>query len=101
MKNQVANTIYNQLGGRVFSIMTGTQLWVSGSDYAGFKVGSNAKKVQYMKVTLNGLDLYDVEFSRLNGKTLGLVKLSEVSNVYAEDLKQVFEHHTGMYTSIR
>lgn len=65
-----------------------------------FKFMAGAKnKARYMKITLNSMDLYDVEFSsfRKFEKTVR----GSFNNVYAEDLKSLFEKETSLYLSLR
>jgi hypothetical protein len=93
---EVPTTILAQLGGRRFMMMTGAV--VSGDEatlYVRFKGSTVANKVH---VTLNGRDLYDVEFFKVRGVNARSVK--SLSDVYAEDLQRIFTDVTGLYTSL-
>jgi hypothetical protein len=92
-----AREILNQLGGNRFAVMTGARDFMSTGNGVQFRIGRNAKSVNRVAVTLNGLDLYDVMF--WNVRSAKATIRSEVENVYADQLRSVFENHTGMYTS--
>lgn len=67
---------------------------------------SGSRAANYIRITLNGLDLYDVEFvklGRLNRKTFAMSPnktTGEFSDIYAEDLKRIIEQFTGLYLSL-
>ena len=63
------------------------------------KIGRNKTSSNYLKITLNMLDLYDVRFSRVSPMG-GERSVTEYNNVYNDSLVDVFEKHTGMYTSL-
>lgn len=94
---QVAKTIQKQLGGKRFSVMTGAKNYVGGKDYLSFKF-PRSKGVNYLKITLNGMDLYDLEFGYIHGMKYAVKK--SVTGVYAEDLQKIFTEVTGLYTSL-
>lgn len=95
---QVANTILAQLGGAGrLAMMCGCKQFVGGENSLSFKVGSNAKKVTAMMVTLDPTDTYTVAV--FTGRGINMTKREELSDVYAEDLKRIFESTTGMYLS--
>lgn len=95
---QVANTILAQLGGAgLLAMMCGCKNFVGGSNSLTFKVGTNEKKVTAMVITLDPTDTYTVAVFK--GRGIGMAKSEELSDVYAEDLKRIFESSTGMYLS--
>lgn len=57
------------------------------------KNGSNA-----LRVTLDPSDTYTVEFLRVHGGKLTTKKV--VSDVYCDQLTELFERETGLYLSI-
>lgn len=67
------------------------------SNWLSFRV-KGSPSINYIKVTLNGLDLYDMEFGKI-GRTSYKVVATE-SNVYADQLKPFIEKHTKLYTSL-
>ena len=61
-----------------------------------FKIGRNSKSISHIKIYHNMMDLYDVEFIRVRGTSMKVVK--KVNDVYAEDLQNIFSKYTGMAT---
>jgi hypothetical protein len=53
---------------------------------------------KYFKIKLNGLDLYDLEFGSI--RKFEYKVLNTYENVYAEDLKNIFEQETKLYLSL-
>lgn len=107
--SRVANTIYSQIGGRSYSIMTGSKKLVYGTtdegDYFLASIGRGAKNWanRWLIVYDRGSDLYIVRFLRViyRGKDMGKSKLiSEYRDVFAEDLMDLFEDETGMYLTL-
>jgi hypothetical protein len=98
----VATEILRQLGGRRFIAFTGAKYFFCDVNWLQFKIGRGAKNsINVVKVTLNGLDLYDVEFLRVRlGKTLSRVLVAKHENVYNDQLTEIFEQETGLYTSL-
>ena len=106
----VAQTIYQQLGGGRFAAMTGAKNFVALENGIKFNIGRNSSKANMVKITLNGLDLYDVEFSKytpfkFNYKT-GAIREEKVETVamfedyYGDMLQDAFTRVTGMYTHL-
>ena len=95
----IANEIYRQLGGNKFAVMTGAKNFIDIENGIRMKIGRNKTNHNWMEVTLNSLDLYDVAFAKLT--KLGERKsLKEYKNVYNDSLVELFERHTGMYTKL-
>ena len=95
----VANEIYRQLGGNKFAVMTGAKNFIDIENGIRMKIGRNKTNHNWMEVTVNSLDLYDVAFAKLT--KLGERKsLKEYNNVYNDSLVELFETHTGMYTKL-
>jgi hypothetical protein len=55
-------------------------------------------KANYIKITLNGKDLYDLEVGRIRGNTYKVVHQS--NDLYFDMLKPAIEKATGMYLSL-
>jgi hypothetical protein len=90
----VAQTILNQLGGmKRLVIMTGAYNFVASSNAVSFRIKN--RKVNYIKITLNGNDLYDLKFSRIVKYNENVVK--EYNDIYFDQLIPIFEETTGMY----
>ena len=95
----VANEIYRTLGGHKIVVMTGAKNFIDLKNGIRMKIGRNKTNANWMEITLNSLDLYDVAFAKLT--RLGERKsLKEYKNVYNDSLVSLFESHTGMYTSL-
>ena len=95
----VANEIYRQLGGNKFAVMTGAKNFIDLENGIRMKIGRNKTNHNWMEITQNSLDLYDVAFAKLT--KLGERKsLKEYKNVYNDSLVELFERHTGMYTKL-
>ena len=95
----VAKTILEQLGGNKFRVMTGAKNFMVFADCLAMKIGRNSSNSNYLKITLNAMDLYDMEFAKLT--KMGEKKsVTEYSDVYNDMLTDVFTSHTGMYTKL-
>lgn len=92
---EVAKTILQQLGGKQFQMMTGAKNFVADENSLQFKIGSNAKRVGYVRIQLDPDDTYTVQFTSSSGK---LIK--ELDMIYADQLQSVFTDYTGMYTRL-
>ena len=60
----VATEIHRQMGGQKMAVMTGAYGFLGDENSLTFRF-KMCKKANSCKVTLNGLDLYDVEFFRI------------------------------------
>tara|TARA_R110000787_G_scaffold217183_2_gene326064 strand:- start:1339 stop:1641 length:303 start_codon:yes stop_codon:yes gene_type:complete len=94
----VAKTILSQLGGNKFIAMTGAKNLAGDENSLSMRIGRNSSNSNYLKITLNSLDTYDLKFSRI--VKYQETKVQEYSNVYNEMLTDIFTKHTGMYTSL-
>jgi len=99
MDKRQAGEMLKQLGGNRFIAMTGAKNFAVGPKGAGFKIGKNAKNVNYVRIDLDkGKDLYDMYFNFVSVR--GVKLKSKVKGVYADQLQKMFTKHTGMYTSL-
>jgi hypothetical protein len=101
---EVSIAILNQLGGNKFKAMTGAKefgysVMDNGNINLTFKIGKNSEGVSHVSITLNGRDLYDVEFLKVSIKK-GRVVLKSLEDVYAEDLQDIFVTNTGLLTRL-
>ena len=97
MENKkIAYEILKQLGGNRFIAMTGAKNFgiTAGNNGIAFSI-PRTNRVKYVRITLNGLDTYDVEF--LNTKLKLIIKRI---NVYNDQLQAVFTAQTGLYTRL-
>jgi len=58
----IATTIYNQLGGHKFVVMTGAKNMVAIENGLRFNIGQNGSKAYTVKVILKGDDTYTMQF---------------------------------------
>ena len=94
-----ATTILNQLGGNKFRVMTGAKNFMDHGNALSMRIGRNSSNSNYLKITLNDSDLYDVRFSKVT--KMGEEKsVREFNDVYNDMLVEIFESLTGMYTSL-
>ena len=91
-----AEQILNQLGGRKFIAMTGAVCFSDGNTLITKFKGSRIANIMY--ITVNELDLYNVKIGKFKGLDLKTIK--EESNVYANDLRSIFESTTGLATNL-
>jgi len=109
--------IINQLGNNKFLAMTGSKILHYGYDKNGYvyltiKLVKNISKAQYLKIQLNYLDLYNMEFTRIKKsqnpeyKKMGIkiydeeIIPIEIQDVYCDQLQEIFTEVTGMYTRL-
>jgi len=96
---KVAETILEQLGGNHFRMMTGAKNLGGTEDSLSMRIGRNSSNSNYLKITLNSMDMYDMEFCKLT--RMGEKKsVTEYKNVYNDLMRGTFTAHTGMYTSL-
>ena len=95
-----AGEVLKQLGGNKFIAMTGAKDFLKDDNkqMITFKIGRNNKQINHIRITLNAMDTYDMEFLYCSVKG---VKLKSNSNgVYNDMLQAVFTEHTGLNTSL-
>ena len=98
MNNEIATTILNQIGGRQFIAMTGSKNFVNTGNGLLMKLSRNASGSQYLRITLNGGDVYDMEFYSVRG--IDIKMKNQIGGVYADQLYRIFEQVTGLYTRL-
>lgn len=93
---EIAKTIHSQLGGNKFSVMTGAKLSVINK---GLQIRLTLGKAKIVTVVLDeGMDLYEVKFFSLRKGETKL--LSSFEQVYCDELVDIFETNTGLYTHL-
>ena len=98
----VAKTISSQLGRQALFMMGAKNLMAitpKENEIGGliFKI-SGSKNCNWIRVSLNGLDLYDVEFIKVWGSKRTVKHRAE--NVYCDMLHALIEEQTGLYLSL-
>lgn len=98
----VAITILNQLGGNKFRAMTGAKDFYATNNSMGFRLpgggGFCKNGVNYVKITLNSMDTYDVEFKRIRGHKI--TDVAEHAGIYNDMLQAIFTKETGLDTHL-
>lgn len=100
MTHQVPQTILAQLGGSRFIAMTGAKSFVGGERTLSFHLPSKITKhnAKAMRITLNDMDLYDLELLKMRKFEVTLVDKNQ--NIHVEDLRKTFTEMTGLDTSL-
>lgn len=87
---EIATVILSQLGGsgRLNAMLGVKQLTIVENGLSiKYKVSS---PVNYIKITLNGLDLYNIEMGKIWGSNYKIV--NQVNDIFAEDMKNIIEN---------
>jgi hypothetical protein len=92
---EIASTILMQLGGtgRLKAFVGANNFIYDREGSVSFKF--KGKKANYVRITLNAMDYYDVVFKKISGMNVKTV--SELNDVDFEQLIPFFERETGMY----
>ncbi len=102
MSKEIAKIILNQLGGNKLIAMTGAKNLCALDEQCGglsFKLPKfSGVKVNYVKIVLNGSDLYDVEFGRIYGNKYTVI--SKHYDIYCDMLVELFEKETGLLAKL-
>lgn len=110
-RNVVVETILDQLGGRKFSVMTGSKNYLADGDTLRMTLVKNESKANRLEITLDRVtDTYKMRFYRytlggLNKCTLVWrdEKIEEIRSevgVYGDMLCKIFTAVTGFDTSL-
>jgi len=99
---QVAQTILNQIGKQAL-MMIGAKQFVADRDSVRFRIGRNCKGWNMIQIHLNYADdLYRVSFFRIRSKN-GVPMIAQTHTefgIYFDQLHEVIERNTGMYTKL-
>lgn len=97
---QVATTIYQQLGGNRFSLMTGAKDILSDGNALQFKLPARFANqgINFVRIKLERNDTYTMEFYKFRGLDLKAIETREM--VYADELRAVFTAVTGLDCSL-
>ena len=97
----IAQIIFQQLGGNRFKAMTGAHSFLATDKGLQFKLpGKNFAKdgINFVTVSLDSMDTYDVRFYRLRGNKQTLISAHEM--IYCDGLVDLFEDKTGLVTNL-
>jgi predicted acetyltransferase len=95
-----AGEVLEQLGGNKFIAMTGAKNFIKDDtkQMICFNIGRNSANVNGVRIVLNSMDTYDMEFLSVRA---GNIKIkSEAKGIYWDMLQEIFTEHTGMYTHL-
>lgn len=103
MKNQIAQTIFEQIGGRKFLVMTGAEAIAHEDCLMLDRISINRKRHTFEIKYNAGTDSYDCRLFTVGRKADGFVDVitvKQVNDVYADELQHVFCNCTGLFTSL-
>lgn len=96
-----ATIIASQLGGtRRLSVMIGAKYFAHDNNGTTLSFRfAGCSKMNHVKITLNSMDLYDIEFIKVRRATakVPFSTVKTIEGVYAEDLIRIFESATKLY----
>jgi len=92
----IATEIRNQIGHKALYMM-GAKHIAGDEKSLRFKI-RGSKRVNYIKVTLNSMDTYDIEFGKIWGR--GYKVIAEKHLVYNDMLHAIIETETGLCFSL-
>lgn len=97
MSKEQAMEIINQLGGfGKLKAMVSADGFMYHRDWLSFSFKGN-KKIDMIRIKLNAMDLYDINFYKFNKKNFELEDRAEYNGVYNDQLIEIFENTTGLY----
>lgn len=94
MTKQIAIEILKQLGGNRFIAMTGAKHFVHDDKMMAFQIPMR-NKIRGVRIYLNGMDTYDMEFLNRNFEVA-----DRAEGIYNDSLQNVFTQKTGLYTHL-
>ena len=78
--------------------MTGAKNLSSTENSLSFRIPRSKNSINYVKITLNSTDLYDVEYGKIYGYNYTIIKTE--NNIYDDMLVKSFEQNTGLHTKL-
>jgi hypothetical protein len=96
MTTSTADIIRDQIGNKALYMLGAKNLMNVGNGLSLRIRGS--RKVNYIKITLNGMDTYDMEFGKVHGLNYKVVATHE--GIYVDMMHKLIENETGLYTSL-
>lgn len=96
--SEIAMTIYQQLGGKAKAMIGAYDICSNhGGNALEFKF-KMSKVANHVSILLTPKDLYNITFKKIRGTSVKTVGVFE--DIYAEDLKHIFESTTGLYLTL-
>ncbi|MEG1894670.1 MAG: hypothetical protein RR162_00420 [Oscillospiraceae bacterium] len=107
----VVETILDQLGGRKFSVMTGSNNFIADGDTLRMKLAKNVSRANSLEITLDRVsDTYNMRFykytaGRVDKRTLAwredkTEEIRSEAGVYGDMLQKIFKAVTGFDTTL-
>lgn len=97
--NNIAKTIYEQLGAGRFVAMTGAKDFCAGSNSLQFRIGRGARNgINVVRITLDTSDTYIMECWSM--RNLTTKPRGRVDMIYADRLQATFTELTGLDTHL-
>jgi hypothetical protein len=96
---EIAKTILDQMGGNRFAVMTGSKQFIALQNGIKMKLTRNKANAQYLTITLNAMDTYDMQFFSID-KNFNLKIKQNVEGIYNDQLQRIFTQVTGLYTRL-
>lgn len=90
-------TTINQLGGRMFTMMTAASYYKVNENTLRVKF-KGSKNANCMDISLNENDLYNVKFIKIWGANVTYV--DSASDLYCDQLQSYFTEVTKLYTTL-
>ena len=97
---QIAKTILQQLGGNKFIAMTGSKNFLAMENGIRMNLVPNRSGAKWLKIKLNAMDTYDIEFFSVKRGTSDIVIKAKFKGIYCDQLQQIFTQVTGLYTRL-
>lgn len=96
----IAHTILEQLGGKRFVAMTGAKNFGDTGNGLAFQIPAKLTKnrINAVKIELDPSDTYIVKFLRIGRSELKTI--SQHTMIYCDQLEELFERETGLYTHL-
>jgi hypothetical protein len=95
-KMEIANEILRQLGGRVFTSMTGAKDFIAMDSGLAMKLPGTLTRdrVNYAQVILTPDDEYHLKFFKIRG--VEIKPMYDLPGVYCDNLREAFSSLTGL-----
>ena len=97
----IAKTIYEQIGGRRFAVMTGSRDFVNMGNGLRMSLARNKTSANRLDIIYDGgADLYNMRFYRrtFSKKTFECKDIAVHEGIYFDMLEEMFTMVTGLYT---
>ena len=106
---EIAATILTQMGGKKFTVMTGSNQYIYGGGkddeppYLRMNLKKNKWGANRLHISLMGDDTYTMYFYKITFPSMGDYKITKekiISGLFFDQLQETFTEVTGMYTSL-